>query len=621
MMTITRKSCFAFLISCTSLFLNAQEKAELIQTIRSQKVYAISKDAQKSFEFVLEKDVNYLITVEQKGIDLTIILKYKNGTKIQEVDSPNGAYGPENITFKPSFTDYFLLEIIPYQNGELANGRFKISITEQPIVDLKKPIVELLSPKAMHEDLTVFRKIREQANSGFDRYRTKKQLDSIYDWAFSQIRTQKNSLDFYKIIAVLTDFEGSLHNSTKLPHPLHDYLPKDKGYFPLPMKLIDGKAIANNENAVIPVGSEILTINGKDIHRIMTECFKYCTTDGYNTTQKKLWSMERDFATNLILEEGIAESFNVTYKLPKSDKILRKVLQSESLRASRNEKLHSAPYDSLLHYRKQKKYSLQILNNDTALLNIRIFNIGGNAQDVEHLRYVQFLDSIFSKFKTENTIKNLIIDIRNNPGGTDPNETKTFTYLAEKPFYENKSAYINFVKIPLAAYYNYDSTDPENQELGRLQFEKELSEEFTTEKEGKYYQNENKNPVWMPDSNAFKGNMYVLINPNVASAASNFAALVKGNTNAVFIGEETTGGYYGHNGHTPMEYVLPNSKIVTRFSIVNLNQYVPARKDQPVGHGVLPDYEVMQSFEDFMSNTDTQLNFALRLIKHNGKRN
>lgn len=91
--------------------------------------------------------------------------------------------------------------------------------------------------------------------------------------------------------------------------------------------------------------------------------------------------------------------------------------------------------------------------------------------------------------------------------------------------------------------------------------------------------------------------------------------MVAGNENTITIGEETIGGYYGHNGHTPMEYKLPKSKIVTRFSIVNLEQDVPQKSNQIYNRGLLPDLEVTQSFEDFIKNIDTQMNYTLELLK------
>ena len=69
----------------------------------------------------------------------------------------------------------------------------------------------------------------------------------------------------------------------------------------------------------------------------------------------------------------------------------------------------------------------------------------------------------------------------------------------------------------------------------------------------------------------------MLISPAIASAGSLFAAMVAGNENTFTIGEETMGGYYGHNGHTPLAYKLPKSKISTFFSVVNLEQDVPKK--------------------------------------------
>ena len=100
----------------------------------------------------------------------------------------------------------------------------------------------------------------------------------------------------------------------------------------------------------------------------------------------------------------------------------------------------------------------------------------------------------------------------------------------------------------------------------------------------------------------------------MGSAASHFASLVRGHSNATIIGAETSGGYYGHNGHFPVEYTLPNSKITTRFSIVHVTQDAPNKTSQPVGRGIIPDHVVYPSFEDFMHHEDTQMKYVLNLI-------
>lgn len=89
--------------------------------------------------------------------------------------------------------------------------------------------------------------------------------------------------------------------------------------------------------------------------------------------------------------------------------------------------------------------------------------------------------------------------------------------------------------------------------------------------------------------------------------------MVKNDENAIIIGEETLGSYYGHNEH--MTYEVPNSKLNLTFSIVDLEQDIKEVSDEKFGDGIIPNFRVSQSYEDFMNNEDTQLNFAIEIIK------
>lgn len=188
------------------------------------------------------------------------------------------------------------------------------------------------------------------------------------------------------------------------------------------------------------------------------------------------------------------------------------------------------------------------------------------------------MDSVFTAIK-QNKIKNLIVDVRYNGGGTDPNDLVTYSYLTQRNFQENTQAWISFKKIPYLKYV-YSKIPRFLRPLGVGKYNREFQKEFPEEKNGKYYQNASSSDhkIWKPNKNAFNGNIYLLISPRVASAGSLFAAMVAGNKNTVVIGDETMGGYYGHNGHTPLGYILPNSKIETFFSVVNLEQDVPKKR-------------------------------------------
>lgn len=466
----------------------------------------------------------------------------------------------------------------------------------------------------LKQDLAIFKEIREKANSGLYKYRTKQQTDSIYSWAFSQIKHPKTLLDFYKIILKITDFEGSLHNDTTLPDDFQNRYSSGNVFFPYPVKLIENKLIINFQNAEIPLGSQVHSINGIAVNKILDEISKYYTTDGYNITGKSI-GIGSSFAKYFEMEYGRQIQFSIEYSLPyKTQKVIKTVdAVSNEIRKENFKNRHSLPNDSLQYGKIKNKYSFKV-SATTSLLTINTFAIGKNAKDKQHLAYKKYIDSCFKYLSSNPHIKNLIVDVRNNGGGTDPNDIMTFSYLAQKPFRENTTAYVNFQEIPFPEYFVYEETEIEKKKEEKKDFENDLKEEFPELKNGRYIQDEKFNLLLQPAANNFKGQIYLLISPRIASAGSLFASLVAGNTNAIVIGEETMGGYFGHNGHTPIEYELPNSKIKTQFSIVNLEQDVPQKANQVPGRGIIPDYKISQTFEDFMSNKDTQLEHTLKLI-------
>jgi hypothetical protein len=66
-----------------------------------------------------------------------------------------------------------------------------------------------------------------------------------------------------------------------------------------------------------------------------------------------------------------------------------------------------------------------------------------------------------------------------------------------------------------------------------------------------------------------------------------------------------------------LSYKLPKSRLLITFSVVNLEQDVPKKENQKYDRGIIPDYEVIQTFDDFLNNADTQINFTLDLIRKN----
>ncbi|MBC9931852.1 S41 family peptidase [Chitinophaga qingshengii] len=477
---------------------------------------------------------------------------------------------------------------------------------------------KVLTPRQMKEDLQVFRDIREKANSGLYRYRTQKQIDSIYRWAAREAKKPLSTTEYYKILLQLTDFEGSCHNYTEVGKDLLDYLNRQRGFFPYDVKYIEGKIVFNNQTADIPAGSRVLSVNGVPDTALMQSFYKYCTADGYTITQKLTGSVQRSFGLRYLLEYGVKDHFTVTFTPPYSTEVKTVTLPAVTLDARKANLLQrfSAPLDSIIDYNVQPTHSFRMMDSSTGLLSFRIFSMADGADDPRFPGYVRFIDSVFQVLD-KNAVPNLIIDIRGNPGGSDPTFEQPMMYLTDHPFKENVQAYINFDRdtIPYMQYFWGVSTTARMTPAELVEGKKFLKENFQPYSKGRSYQAPAVNPVYHPKQPAYKGHLYLMMDENTASAASHLASLVRAYArNVTIAGVETVGGYYAHNGHSPLVYELPHSKIKTKFSIVYVEQDAPVKPMQPEGRGIMPDHEVWQTFDDYMKGKDTQMEYVRKLI-------
>ena len=478
----------------------------------------------------------------------------------------------------------------------------------------------LLSPHEMQRDLRVFIDIRADVNSGLYVYRTKEQVDSIYNWAFDKVKDPMSITDFYKVILQLTDFEGSLHNYTEPGSELMDFIKRQKTFFPYHLAYIEGNMVFDGHHETIPPGARILSINGVKDTALMESFYKYFPVDGHSMTYKLAASVENVFSWRYFMEYGLTEEYVVEFTEPGSELIKKTTLKAVTIdQYEENLKnKYSAPVTDLLDFKLQPAYSFEMIRPSVGLLNLRWFGMATGIDDPAFKVYSHFIDSVF-KVLDQKKIPNLIIDVRNNPGGSDPTFEQPMMYLSDEEFKENLGAHIIFDPkfIPYEAYFWGVSTSERIDSLTLALGREFLNDYFYEFEDGKSLQNDKYNPVYQPKSPAYKGKLYLLINEGVASAASHFASLVKAYArNVTIVGVETMGGYYVHNGHIALVYELPDSEIKTKFSVVFVVQDAPVRPDQPVGRGIIPDYEVWQRLDDFLANKDTQMEFILKLIEH-----
>ena len=269
-------------------------------------------------------------------------------------------------------------------------------------------IDEPFTQQKMKQDFEIFKQISKEANSGLYKYRTKQQIDSIYNWGNFQIEKLVSYRDFYNLICTISNFEGSLHNDVSLPKRYAVNVKNEAfGYFPYPIKWIDGKWLVNIENKEIPLGAEIVEINGTKIEKIIPELYKYYSTDGNNLTGKRIGLMT-SFSKFYRLHFGLTKSFKVIYLNPITKSLDTKVVESIGNKAyfENFNKIHSMPLDvfRFANLKENQKYHYKPLDSLTGMLSIHSFAMGNETTN-EHKKYQKFLDSIFIVIKEKDIKK------------------------------------------------------------------------------------------------------------------------------------------------------------------------------------------------------------------------
>jgi len=202
--------------------------------------------------------------------------------------------------------------------------------------------------------------------------------------------------------------------------------------------------------------------------------------------------------------------------------------------------------------------------------------------------FQQFMKKAFADIRSRK-VANLIIDLRNCPGGDSKLCDAMFDYLTDKPY---KQMDLFEMKISRQMYEKYGQA---------LKWKKEqIGSTWSMEL-----------PPVKPKKNPlrFQGQTFVLVGPKSFSSSAYFASIVKYYGIATVIGEETGDptSLYGEC----YNFTLPNSRLQTSVACKTF-VFTGSRKD---GKGVIPDHEVRQSAEDLSKGVDTVLQFTLDLIK------
>ncbi|MEL6557357.1 MAG: S41 family peptidase [Bacteroidota bacterium] len=469
-----------------------------------------------------------------------------------------------------------------------------------------------LTKAEAQEDLKWLRYSLEYVHPRLYKYDDKKTVDQRFDSLLNAVKNDISGLDFLSLVSKLNASVNCGHLYTIPQSELRNEV-RDKKVMPFYVKLVgDDFYIFNDcssDKSIIENGSKLISVNGKPIADIYNLMLPGIATDGYIETRKRrlieryYFSAFQGFDLYYHIHVDRSSTFEIEYAENETSRIKRITKKGISADERKKKLLERYGMDQDVWFKRPSPQIEIVEDKNYALLTIsRSFY-----DDKIDPNYDFLLSKSFKKLK-ERDIENLIIDLRNNEGGSEHQQMELMSYLYDQPF---------------KLYENIYQSNIDFRPLKQIILERDTSQllfnnddEYMRKLTGNLWVNNykySKNLQLQPPKKVvFDGQIYVLMNGGSFSSAADLISDIKKTTNAIFIGEESGGTFEGPTGGITIAVQLPNSKIMVRIS-PNIHLGYMYQK-HPIGRGVLPDYEIEYTIDDLLNGKDLEMEKALNLI-------
>lgn len=366
------------------------------------------------------------------------------------------------------------------------------------------------------------------------------------------INKPMTGMEFYRLIRPLISSFNDGHLSI-YPDVYYDAYEKNKGMlFPFKVLIADQKIFIKEsflKSSVIPNGSTVQTINNIKADTLLKMMLKFYSGD---SDPYKLGAVEKNFSVTLWRAFGFTGPFKIVLSNGKSF-----TLPGVPAKAIDESLQIKAPFELTLL--KQQTQPIAYMRISSLVFDKK--------KDMD-----SFLVSSFEKIKSRGC-KNLIIDIRSNPGGSTLLAREIFSYITTNPYS-----------------LSWEEISIENGHLVKVE--------------------DGKNNLTKPNDkpNKFKGKVYLLVNAATYSSAHMMANTFKFYKLGITIGDSSSerrvisGEINAFNlPNTLLNVYCPTSIFILPYEFDKRSRLVP-------------DHLIPINFDDKLKDRDTQLNFCLKLI-------
>lgn len=471
-----------------------------------------------------------------------------------------------------------------------------------------------LPPNELKDDVDyAYEKLKELHPNLFW-YISEKNLNKKFDSLKLSITDSLSPVDFYfKIQPVVADVREG-HLAVRIPGKRYSNkeirgMKNKKGLFTRLEYYVENQKLfvkANKDSIenILP-GTEILAINGVPVENYIKKYRKLMTSDGYNSTFYpyylkdsffNYYSAENGFMDSAKIEtryEDVIKTVHLTRE-SKSEADKEKDKAQKKLNTEKRTNDYVAATDS---YNRTFKY----LDEDSTIAYIKVKSFSRSYSD-------RFYKETFQKIKDKKAT-HLVIDVRENYGGSLSEINNLYSYLAKEPFTLVNKPEMTSKYSPLKTNY-FRKTSPVGYLikgiLSPFVFTRQL---FVGKKgkDGKVYYRMKQSKETKPKETAFHGKVYVLINGGSFSASSIITSKLKNDQRAILVGEETGGANDGTVAGFYSYQSLPNSKLQLPIGLLLVQPNIDFTGTKK---GVRPNVEILNNLESTLNKQDPQLDWV-----------
>ena len=472
-------------------------------------------------------------------------------------------------------------------------------IATADIVAAQTPAVTTeLTPEKAQADFDLMRRALEEAHTGLYRYSTKAEMDRTFASQRAKLSRPITKLQFMAVLGETLAHIRCGHTGLTPDTEMQTAI-ANAPIFPLRIR-IEGRRLMvlsndTRDDRTIRPGMEIIEINGHKSGDILRRMLVPVSGDGDIETGKRS-RVQRGFATYYWTLIEQTSDFTVKAQDEAGKRITAKLVGVVEADRSKNQNPVNVEAQANMGKLEWSRENLSLrFLKDPDIAQIRIRGFSGAA-------YGQWIEETFRTLREKGT-RALILDLRGNGGGADMYGAMLVSYLTDKPF-----RYFDHINIKTI------SPSFKEQSDWRVEGENRLREGVTPNPAGGYLVTAKGHAgvaEQPPGKYPFLGNVFVLIDGGTFSTAADFCAVTHHLKRAVFIGEETGGGYYGNNSGVQVVVTLPNSKARVRVPMYEYWNAVPGYDG--TRRGTLPDHAVETKTANLLRGVDQQLELALKL--------